>query len=89
MRLRMRKLAHAFIVAGLLTALSAEVLVILDREASRSQELVAGPHDSLRLASTSLSIWSAMEIGAAISGVGVLLLLLRPLVARLRRRPAS
>ena len=82
----MRKLAHGLIVAGLLTALSGEVLVVLDHAAGFHRELILG---SGRLSSISVSIWSALGAGAVISGVGVGLLLLRSQIVRRRRRPLS
>ena len=82
----MRRLAHALIVAGLLTALAGEILVILDREAAIVHQLVSGPGDSLIEVPRSLSLWSAVGIGTAISGAGVVLLVLRSLAARLGRR---
>ena len=83
----MRRLAHGLIVAGLLTALAGETLVILDRETAVYQELTSSPRDPLRLGPLPLSIWSAVGAGAAISASGVVIL--RPLGRRLRRRLIS
>lgn len=85
----MRRLAHGLIVAGLLTALAGETLVILDRETAVYQEPTSSPRDPLRLGPLSLSIWSAIGAGAAISASGVVILMLRPLGRRLRRRLIS
>ena len=85
----MRRLAHGLIVAGLLTALAGETLVILDRETAIYQELASSPRDPLRLGPLPLSIWSAVGAGAAISASGVVILMLRPLGRRLRRRLIS
>jgi hypothetical protein len=82
----MRKLAHGLIVAGLLTALSGEVLAVLDHQAGLPGELILG---SGRLVTVSVSIWSALGAGAVISGVGVGLLLLRSQIGRRRRRLIS
>ena len=79
----MRRLAHALIVIGLLTALSGEVLAVLDHEAGFHGELVLG---SGRLASISVTLWSALGAGAVISGLGVALLFVRSLIGRRRRR---
>jgi len=85
----MRRLAQSLIVAGLLTALAGETLVILDREAAVYYELASSPRDTLRLAPLPLSIWSAVGIGTAICALGVIILVLRPLGGRLRRRLIS
>jgi hypothetical protein len=79
-------LAHALIVVGLLTALSGEVVAVLDHEAGVHGDLILG---SGRLASVSVSVWSALGAGAVISGVGVALLLVRSLRVRRRRRLVS
>jgi hypothetical protein len=85
----MRRLAQGLIVAGLLIALAGETLVILDREAAVQQELASSPRDTLRLGPLPLSIWSAVGTGTAISALGVVILVLRPLGGRLRRRLIS
>jgi hypothetical protein len=85
----MRRLAHGLIVAGLLTALTGETLVILDRETAVDQELASSPRDPLRLGPFPLSIWSAVGAGTAISASGVVILMLRPLSRRRRRRLIS
>jgi hypothetical protein len=86
----MRRLAHALIVIGLLTALSGEVLAVLDHEAGVHGGLLVGAG---RLPSVSVSIWSALGAGAVISGLGVALLCVRSLGRRRRRlvapRPAG
>ena len=83
----MRRLGHGLIVAGLLAALIGEVVTLVDREADVYQEEVAGAvRDSLKLAPSWLSLWSAMGAGGVISGVGVVLLLLRPPRSHRRRR---
>jgi hypothetical protein len=86
---RMRRLAQALIVTGLLIALAGETLVILDREAAVHHELASGPRGRLGLAPFPLSIWPAVGIGTAISALGVVILMLRPLRGRLRRRLLS
>ena len=85
----MRRLAHGLIVAGLLTALAGETLVILDRETAVYQELGSSPSIPLRLGPIHLSIWSAVAAGTAICASGVVILMLRPLGRRLRRRLIS
>jgi len=69
----MRKFAHRIIVAGLLTALSGDILLALDQE-------------TLQLGSTAVSVWSPIGAGLAMAGVGGLLLMLRSMVTRRRRR---
>jgi hypothetical protein len=67
----MRRLAWGLVVTGLVTGLAGELLVIMQNE-------LMAPDD--------LSLWPAVGIGAAIATFGVLLLVFRPLYARLLRQ---
>jgi len=86
----MRRLGQGLIIAGLLAALIGEVVAVVDREAVFYQEEVdGGSRAPVRLAPSWLSLWSAMGAGGAISGVGVVILLLRPPRSHRRRRLTS
>jgi len=82
----MRRLAWGLVVAGLVTGLAGELLVIIIQDELVYRELLVAPSDdAVRLAQDRLSLWPAVGIGTAIAAFGVLLLGLRPLCARLLR----
>jgi hypothetical protein len=82
----MRRLAWGLVVAGLVIGLAGELLVIIENELLHSGLLVAPTDDAVRLAQDNLSLWLVVGIGTAIAAFGLLLLVLRPLCARLLRR---
>jgi hypothetical protein len=82
----MRMLAWGIVVAGLVTGLAGQLMVIIESELLYRKLLVAPNDETARLAHDSLSLWPAVQIGAAIATVGFLLLVLRLLRARLLRR---
>ena len=56
-------------------------------ESSSARGLLVAPNDdAVRLAQDNLSLWLVVGIGTAIAAFGLLLLVLRPLCARLLRR---
>ena len=82
----MRRLAWGLVVAGLVTGLAGELLVIIIQDELVYRELLVAPSDdAVRLAQDRLLLWLAVGIGTAIAAFGLLLLGLRPLCARLLR----
>jgi hypothetical protein len=82
----MRRLAWGLVVVGLVTGLAGELLVIIHNELVHRELPVPPSDDAVRLAQDNLSLWPAVGIGTAIAAFGLLLLVLRPLHARLLRR---
>jgi hypothetical protein len=82
----MRRLAWGLVITGLVIGLAGEFLVIAQHELLHRELLVAPTDISVTLAQDNLSLWQAVGIGTAVAAFGLLLLVVRPLYARLFRR---